>query len=335
MKLALALALSTASAAAQEVNLYTLRAPERIEPLLERFTDETGIAVNTLFLGNEMIDRVVSEGDRSPADLILTLDVGMLAELADRGLTQPVRSAALDEAVPAELRSPDGQWFALSRRLRVLYFAKHLDIRSFDYEDLADPEWKGRICSKSGRHPYSIALISGYIAHNGAAAAEEWLMRFRDNLARPAGGEDSDVAHDIARGVCDIGIANSYNVGKMLAGAGGAEHLEWVNAIRLAFPTFRAGGTQMNISGAAVARNAPNRDHAVALLEFLASATAQRFYVDNNFEHPVQSDFPANPLIEQFGRPVPEVIPLHEVARHRGAALDMVLQLDFDQPRPR
>ena len=150
---------AVATANAEELNLYTTREPKLVEPLLASFTEKTGITVNTIFLKDGMPERVEQEGDASPADVLMTVDIGNLSDLVDRGLTQPISSAALEAAIPANLRDKDGNWFALSQRARVLYVDKDLDLDSFTYEDLAKPEWQGKVCIRSGQHPYNLSLI--------------------------------------------------------------------------------------------------------------------------------------------------------------------------------
>jgi iron(III) transport system substrate-binding protein len=246
--------LAAAGSSAAEVNLYTTREPGLIQPLLDAFSTSSGIKVNTVFIKDGLAERVAAEGRRSPADILMTVDFGNLLDVVDKGLAQPLQSAALEQAVPAQLRDADGRWFALSMRARVLYAAKdRTDITTFSYEDLADPKWKGQICIRSGLHPYNTALIAAYIAHHGEAKAETWLRGVKANLARKPGGGDREVARDILGQLCDIGIANSYYVGRMRSGDGGAEQKQWGEAIEVVLPTFQGGGTHVNISGAVLA----------------------------------------------------------------------------------
>lgn len=242
--LILAAAFGVHAAAAAEVNLYTTREPGLIQPLLDAFTAHSGVKVNTVFVKDGLAERVAAEGRRSPADVLMTVDIGNLIDLVDKDLVQPVKSPALEQAIPAQLRDPDGRWFSLSLRARVLYASKdRTDLSAFRYEDLADPQWKGRICIRSGLHPYNTALIAAYIAHHGEAAAETWLKGVKANLARKPGGGDREVARDILGALCDIGIANSYYVGRMRSGKGGPEQQKWGDAIRVVLPTFEGGGT--------------------------------------------------------------------------------------------
>lgn len=318
------------AAHAQELNLYTSREPGLVEPLLEAFTQSTGVTVNTVFLKDGLAERVASEGESSPADLLMAVDVGNLADLVDKGLTQPVESSVLAEAVPENLRDPGNQWFALSMRARVVYAASDLDLDAITYEELADPEWKGRICIRSGQHPYNTALFSAFMAHHGAAETEEWLTGLKANLARQAGGGDRDGAKDILGGICDIAIANSYYVGLMRSGKGGDEQKAWGEAIKVILPTFEDGGTHVNISGAAVAKHAPNRDQAVQLLEFLVSDEAQKIYAEANYEYPVRSGAAIDPIIASFGTLEVDPVPLTEIVENRKQASELVDRVGFD-----
>jgi iron(III) transport system substrate-binding protein len=323
--------LSPLAAAAQEVNLYTTREPGLIQPLLEAFTRESGIGVNSIFVRDGLAERVAAEGTRSPADILMTVDFGDLINLVERDLTQPVQSAVLDAAIPGNLRGADGHWYSLSMRARVLYVDKDLDLASFTYEELADPQWRGRVCIRSGQHPYNTALIGAYLVHHGEAATETWLRGVKANLARPATGGDRDVARDIMGGICDIGIANSYYVGLMRSGSGGPEQELWGDAIKVILPTFEGGGTQVNVSGAVVARHAPNRAAAVRLLEYLVSDSAQRLFAEANFEYPVKAGAPIDPIIAALGSLTVDSISLSDIARTREAASRLVDRVGFDQ----
>ena len=313
-----------------DVNIYTTREPGLIQPLLEVFTAETGIAVNTVFVETGLPERVAAEGANSPADILMAVDFGNLVDLVDAGVTQPIESAVLDAAVPGQLRDPDGNWVALSLRARVLYAAADLALNEFTYEKLADPKWAGRVCIRAGQHPYNTALFAAYLARHGAEATEAWLTALKANLARTAGGGDRDVARDILGGICDIGPANSYYVGLMRSGAGGPEQEEWGAAIKVILPTFTDGGTHVNVSGAALAKNAPNKEDALKLLEFLVSDQGQQLYADANFEYPVKPGVEANVIIAELGILVPDTMPLTEIASHRKAASELVDKVGFD-----
>ncbi|MFD2262196.1 extracellular solute-binding protein [Lacibacterium aquatile] len=334
LKLALlscAMAVSvTAGVQAAEVNLYTAREAGLVAPLLDAYTKKTGVKVNTIFLKDGVAERVAAEGASSVADVLMTVDFGNLVDLVEKGLTQPVKSAALEAAVPAALRDPQGNWFALSSRARVLYVDKKLDLKSFTYEDLADPKWKGKVCIRSGNHPYNTGLIAAYIAHNGEEAAERWLTGVKANLARKAGGGDREVARDILGGLCQIGIANSYYVGLMRSGKGGPDQQKWGDAINVVLPTFKNGGTQVNVSGAAVAKHAPNKAEAVKLLEFLVSDEAQKIYAEANYEYPVKPGAKIDPIIASAGTLNIDGLPLTQISANRKKASQLVDRVGFD-----
>jgi len=320
-----------APASAQEVNLYTTREPGLIKPLLDAFTKSTGIKVNSIFVQSGLAERVAAEGTRSPADVLMTVDIGALIDLVEKGLTQPVKSSVLESTIPSNLRAADGSWFALSLRARVVYAAKDSPLTSITYEELADPKWKGKVCTRAGQHPYNTALIAAYIAHHGEAKAEAWLNGLKTGLARKAAGGDRDGARDIMGGICDIAVANSYYVGLMRSGKGGPDQEKWGAAIKVILPTFAGGGTHVNISGASLAKNSPNRAAGVRLMEYLVSAEAQKIYAEADFEYPVRAGATVTPLIAALGTLKVDSLPLTEVARHRATASKLVDKVGFDQ----
>lgn len=330
--LAAVLSLPIHAAGAAEVNLYTTREPALIQPLIDSFTNETQIKVNTVFLKDGLLERVKAEGDKSPADVLMTVDIGNLLDLVEGGVTQPIESTVLQETIPANLRSPDNDWFSLSLRDRVLYADKDLDITEFNYEDLADPRWKGKVCIRSGQHPYNTALIAAMISHHGAEATETWLRGVKDNLARKATGGDRDVARDILGGICDIGIANAYYVGRMKNSEPGTDNYKWGEAIKVIRPTFEGtgGGTHVNVSGAAVARHAPNKAEAVQLLEYLVSDKAQQLYAGANYEYPVKAGVELDPVVASFGELQVDAIPVSDIAKNRKLASELVDKVGFN-----
>ena len=316
---------------AQEVNLYTTREPKLILPILEAFTKEHGVKVNTVFVKDGLIERVKAEGDKSPADVLMTVDVGNLIDLVENGVTQPVSSKVLDAAIPQNLRAPDGTWYALSLRDRVVYADKDSGLNAITYEELADPKYKGKVCIRSGQHPYNTALFAAMIAHNGEQATEQWLRGVKANLARKATGGDRDVARDILGGICDIGLANAYYAGQMKTAQPGTDNRRWGDAISVIRPTFaKTGGTFVNITGAAVAKASPNREQAIQLLEYLVSDVAQSMYANANFEYPVKAGVATNPTIDSFGEIKVDVLPLTEVARYRKQASQLVDKVGFN-----
>ena len=318
-------------ASAQEINLYTTREPGLIQPLIDAFTKTTGVKVNSIFVRDGLAERVTAEGTRSPADILMTVDIGALVDLVEKGLTQPVRSTVLEAAVPANLRGQDGSWFALSLRARVVYARADLPLSSFTYEQLSDPRWKGKVCTRAGQHPYNTALIAAYIAHYGEARAETWLRGVKANLGRAATGGDRDGARDIMGGICDVAVGNSYYVGLMRSGAGGPEQEKWGKGIKVILPTFGSGGTHVNVSGAAVAKHSPNRAAAVRFLEYLVSDAAQKIYAEANYEYPVRAGAALHPIIGALGPLKVDGLSLTDIARHRATASKLVDKVAFDR----
>ncbi|RZI95206.1 MAG: Fe(3+) ABC transporter substrate-binding protein [Variovorax sp.] len=327
--------LAAPALAAEELTLYTTREAGLIQPLISAFTAQTRIEVKTVFVKDGLLERVKAEGARSPADVLMTVDIGNLLDLVDGGVTQPVQSSALGSAIPANLRGADGQWFALSLRARVLYADKGSKLTSFRYEDLANPQYKGKVCIRAGQHPYNTALVAAMIAHDGEAKTEQWLRSVKGNLARKPTGGDRDVARDILGGICDVGLANSYYVGQMKSAKEGTDARKWGDAIKVIRPTFangKTGGTHVNISGAAVAKNAPNKANAVKLLEFLVSEPAQVLYAQANYEYPVRKGVALDPILAStIGELNVDPLPLTEIAKHRKEASALVDKVGFDQ----
>lgn len=319
--------------AVADVTLYTTREPGLIQPILEQFTKETGIKTNTVFVKDGLLERVRAESDKSPADVLMTVDIGNLIDLVNAGVTQPIASPTLNETIPANLRGADGHWYALSLRDRVAYVSTDVDVTELTYESLADPKWKGKFCIRSGQHPYNTGLVAAFIAHNGVEATEQWLRGLKANLGRKPTGGDRDVARDILGGICDVGIANAYYVGRMKNAEPGSDSRKWGDAIRVVRPTFantNSQGTHVNISGAAVAKHAPNRDDAVKLLEYLVSEPAQEIYANGNYEYPVRAGVALDPVVASFGKLVVDPLPLAEIAKHRKEASELVDKVGFD-----
>ncbi|MBS7542095.1 Fe(3+) ABC transporter substrate-binding protein [Ancylobacter oerskovii] len=329
---AAAAALAPFGASAEEVvNVYTTREPALAKPVFDAFTEKTGVKVNTVFVKDGLAERVKAEGAASPADVMMTVDIGNLLDLVEQGVTQNVKSEVLEKAIPANLRGANGEWFAVSMRGRVVYASKdRVKLDAITYEDLAKPEWKGKICIRSGKHPYNTALIAAYIAHHGEAKAEEWLKGIKANLARKPAGGDRENARDILAGICDLGVANSYYVGLMRSGKGGPEQEKWAEAINVVLPTFEGGGTNVNVSGASVAKNAPNKENALKLMEFLVSHEAQDVYARANFEYPVVAGSPVDPIIAAFGPLKIDNLDIAKIGQYRKQAADLVDKVGFD-----
>jgi iron(III) transport system substrate-binding protein len=325
------LAVSMAPAAAAEVNVYTTREPGLFAPLAKAFTAETGIKVNTVFVKDGLAERVAAEGSASPADLMMTVDIGNLVDLVDKGVTQPLKSAAVDKAVPANLRAADDSWTALSLRARLVWADKSLGLKSISYADLADPKWKGQVCIRSGQHPYNTALIAAMVAHEGRDKAKAWVAGVKANLAKKPGGGDRDVARDILGGACKIGVGNSYYVGLMRSGAGGPEQKTWGEAVDVVLPTFAQGGTHVNVSGVALAKHAPNAEAARKLIAFLVSPEGQKVLAEQNFEYPAVPGAEISPVIAALGKLTIDPLAIADVAKHRKDASLIVDEVGFDQ----
>jgi iron(III) transport system substrate-binding protein len=328
--LAVGLVLSAlaAPALAAEVNVYSTREPELIEPIFEAFTAKTGIEVNSVFLKSGFIERLKAEGRRSPADLIMTVDIGNLKAAMDEGVTQAVASPALD-AIPATMRDPEGRWFGVTSRARIAYASKERIAAGeiTTYEDLADPKWQGRICTRSGAHAYNLALTAAYIGHHGEAATQTWLEGLKANLARKPQGNDRAQVKAVWAGECDVAIGNTYYMAEMLKDP---EQRPWAESVQIVFPTFEGHGVHMNVSGMAMTRSAPNKAEALALMEYLVSPEGQSMYAELNAEFPVVPGVPASALVESWGAFTPDDLPLSEIADRRAEALKLMQTVDFD-----
>ena len=301
--------------AADELNLYSHRQPFLIEPFLEAFTAETGVTVNVVYASKGLAQRLQAEAKNSPADVVLTVDIGRLSIYADKDLLAPVESAVLSEAVPAHLRDPDGRWFALSKRARVIAVSKERVPAGAiaRYEDLADPEWAGRICTRPGSHVYNRALMASMIAALGEERAEDWATGLVANLARRPQGNDRAQVKAIYEGLCDVAIINSYYYGK-LASSEIDEQRAWAEAIELVFPNQDDRGTHINISGGGVAKYSKSKETAVVFLEFLTQATAQALYGTVNYEFPVNPAVAPAPQVAAWGAFKEDSLPIARIA---------------------
>ena len=328
-RLTLLATLAASPALAQEVNVYSYRQPELLAPLTEAFEKKTGIRVNVAHMEKGMVERLQAEGKRSPADLVFTVDVARLAAIVDAGLTQPVMTDALKAHVPDGFHGPDGEWWAFTSRARVVYASKErvADGEVTTYEDLADPKWKGRICTRSGTHPYNVALAAAFLMHHSEDETKAWLTGVKANLARKPQGNDRAQVKAIWAGECDISLGNTYYMGKMLSDP---EQKEWADSVRLLFPRFEEGGTHVNISGVAMTAAAPNHDNAVKLMEFLASPEAQQIYAEANFEYPIDPNTAPDPLVASWGSFTPDNVDLIDLALKRPEALKLIEEVDFD-----
>lgn len=313
---------------AETVNVYSFRQPFLIEPILEQFTKETGIQTKVVFAKNGLIQRLKREGKLSPADVVLTSNFAKLLEVKEEGLTQSVNSPIITQNIPAQFRDSEQHWIALTQRVRNVYSSKErMGKLSINYEDLANEEYKGRICTRSGKHPYNLGLIASLIVHNGEAATEQWLKDVKSNLARKPQGSDRAQVKAIKEGLCDVSLGNSYYFGKMLQDE---EQIHWANAVELNFPNQANRGSHINVSGAVMTKYAPNQKQAQALLEFLSSDQAQALYAELNMEYPVKAGIKPSKLVQSWGEFKADPIPLEDVAAKRKDALRLVDKVQFD-----
>lgn len=315
--------------AAGEVNVYSYRQPFLIKPMFDAFSKETGIKVNTVFAKKGLVERLKSEGRNSPADLIFTVDIGRLDAALHAGVTQAVENEKINSNIPAEFRDPAGHWFGLTNRARIIVASKERvgegEIQS--YEDLAAPSMKGRVCTRSGKHDYMVALIASVIAHTDKDTAKSWLQGVKDNLARKPQGNDRAQVKAIHSGECDVAVINSYYMGNMMTDE---EQSAWADAVNVIFPNQNDRGTHMNIAGMALTTSAPNKDNAIKLMEYLSGDTAQRMYAEQNHEYPVNPNVAASALVESWGSFDKDTLSLADIAQHRATASKLVDEIMYE-----
>lgn len=324
------LAFSPFVSAMEEVNVYSYRQPFLIEPMFKAFTEQTGIRVNVQFSEKGIAEKLSYEGEYSPADIVLTSEFTRLFELSQKGLVQPVHSDVINSNIPAQFRDKDDQWFALTQRARSVYSSKERVGKlplSFSYLDLAKPEFKGKICTRSGKHPYNIALVSSMIAHYGEVKTEQWLQGLKSNLARRPQGNDRTQVKAIKEGLCDYSLGNSYYLGKML---NDPAQVAWAESVYINFPSQQEFGTHVNVSGMSMAKYAPNHDNALKLMEFLTSDKAQHLYAEVNFEYPVKPGVERSELVASWGEFKADPMPLSEIADNYAAAITLLDKVKFD-----
>ncbi len=325
----LPLMLPASASADGEVNIYSYRQAYLLEPLLEAFQEETGIKANVVFAKKGLAERLAREGRNSPADIVMTVDISRLNELVEKDLVQAVDNDTLEQNIPDNLRHPEGKWFALTTRGRLIFASKDRveEGEITTYEELADDRWEDRICTRSGKHPYNIALFSSMIAHHGEEYTQQWLKGLKQNLARKPQGGDRDQIKAIHAGECDLAIGNSYYYGNMLDDENQREAAE---SVRLIFPNNEGRGTHINISGISMTKSAPNRDNAIRLMEFLSAPKAQRIYAEANTEYPANPEVKPSGMVAEWGNINPDSLSLQEIAENRDAAVRMVDRVDYD-----
>ena len=323
---------SPSFAASGEVNLYSSRQPFLMKPLLKAYTKQTGIKVNMVYLKKGMLERLKSEGRNSPADMILVSDIGNLHNHDKAGLLQPVTSATLSANIPSQYRHPDGHWFGLTVRARVIYASKTRvgpgEVTS--YEDLADPKMKGRVCIRSGKHVYNISLLASIVVAKGAEAAAHWARGVKANLARRPQGNDRAQVKAVYEGECDVAVGNTYYMGKMATNEKDPIQKKWAASVNIIFPNQKGRGTHVNVSGAGVTKSARNKANAVRLIEFLSGAAAQKIYAEANFEYPVKAGVPLHPMVASWGAFKADKAFLSKIAGQRTTASKLVDLVAFN-----
>ena len=316
--LILFLALSFTKVIGAEVNIYSHRQPFLINPFLEKFTEETGIKTNVVYATKGLAQRLKAEGKNSPADVILTVDIGRLYIYDDLDLLASIDSDILNKNVPANLKSPDNKWFALSKRSRIIVTSKERVGKGqiTKIEDLANQKWKGKICSRPGSHVYNRALMASLILSLGEKAAEEWAKKFVDNLSRRPQGNDRAQVKAIFEGQCDISIINNYYFGKLKYSEDPSQR-EWAKSVDLIFPNqgIEERGAHINISGGGVAKYSKNKNEAVAFLEFLSKAQSQKMYGEINFEYPVNPSVETTEELKSWGSFKSDSLPIISIAQ--------------------
>jgi iron(III) transport system substrate-binding protein len=308
---------------AGELNLYSARHYNTDEALYADFTKQTGIKINRIELGDEaLIQRVKAEGANSPADVILLVDAARLWRAQIDGLFAPVQSKTLDSRIPAALRSNDGSWFGFSSRARVIAYDKSkVKANEVDtYEKLADPVNKGRVCTRSGSHPYMLSLVGSMVERSGEAKTEEWARGMVANMARPPRGGDTDQIRAVASGECGAALTNSYYWVRLMRSQDPKDR-EVVEKVGFIWPNQATSGTHINISGGGVAKNAPNRANAVRFLEYLAGDSAQRYFANGNNEWPVVKGISVdNEALASLGNFKAETVPVASIGKGQVAA---------------
>ncbi len=321
------LALPAQAAEEAFLNLYSARHYQTDEALYDNFTKATGIRINRIEAGDEqLIERLRSEGANSPADVLLIVDAARLWNAQQLGLFRSVRSKLLDERIPGALRDPDGHWFGFSRRARVLVYNKSAvnPAEIATYAALADPKNRGKVCARSGSHPYNLSLVAAEIAHLGEAQAEAWAKGVVANMARAPKGGDTDQIKAVAAGECGVAISNTYYYARLMR-SDKPEDRQVVAQTGVVFPDQSGVGTHINVSGAGVLANAPHPDNARKFIEYLASDAAQRYFADGNNEWPtVPGVIVKNPALEALGPFKADPLPIATLGRLTPAAQRLV-----------
>ncbi|MFK2824039.1 Fe(3+) ABC transporter substrate-binding protein [Arcobacter sp. YIC-80] len=323
-KLALsALVLSSSLLASSEVNVYSHRHYDTDKQLFKMFEEKTGIKVNVVKAkASALIKRMQSEGAKSPADVLITVDAGRLYQAKQKDLLQSIDSNYLTTNIPAKLRDKDNKWFALTKRSRVAVYriGSGMENKLSTYEDLADPKFKGQIMVRSSNNIYNQSLMAAMIAHHGEEKALEWAKGVVANMAKAPKGNDRYQVKAVANGIGSVAIANTYYIGKMVHNKDASQR-ESVKKVKIFFPTFENGGTHINVSGAGVAKYAPNKENAIKFIEFMASKDAQELFAKGNYEYPVLAGVKPSKLVSSWGQFKDDKISINTLGENNAAAI--------------
>ena len=314
---ALLMAISSNGAAlAESLGIYTHRQPFLLEPILEAYTKKTGVEFQTVYAPKGLAARLKAEGERTEADLVLTVDISRIKELADTGLLAPLASDILNKNVPSYLRDANDRWTALSLRARIIAVSKERVGKQAitTIEDLASPKWQGRVCSRKGSHVYNRAVLASLIAHNGEEAAKNWTLGLVDNLARRPQGNDRAQAKAIYSGQCDVALMNTYYYGKMKFAKDKPEQQKWADSIEIAFFNQNGRGQHVNISAAGITQGSKRKELARAFLEWVTSEEAQQIYTKVNFEYPVNPNAELSEEVASWGTFKMDMLPMNVIA---------------------
>ena len=308
--------ISNGAALAESLGIYTHRQPFLLEPILEAYTKKTGVEFQTVYAPKGLAARLKAEGERTDADLVLTVDISRIKELADTGLLAPLASDTLNKHVPSHLRDANDRWTALSLRARIIAVSKDRVGKQAitTIEDLASPKWQGRVCSRKGSHVYNRAVLASLIAHNGKEAAKNWTLGLVDNLARRPQGNDRAQAKAIYSGQCDVALMNTYYYGKMKFAKDKPEQQKWADSIEIAFFNQDGRGQHVNISAAGITQGSKRKELARAFLEWVTSEEAQQIYTKVNFEYPVNPNAELSEEVASWGTFKMDMLPMNVIA---------------------
>ncbi|WP_371257816.1 Fe(3+) ABC transporter substrate-binding protein [Synechococcus sp. PCC 7502] len=308
------------------LNLYSARHYDTDNSIYQSFTQKTGIKINLVEAdAAKLIERIKSEGANSPADVILTVDAGNLYRAQESGILQPIRSRLLETRIPANLREPSGYWFGLTKRARVIVYNKSKvnPSKLSTYEDLGSPKWRGKIIVRSSNNIYNQSLVASLVASIGAKNTETWVKGFVSNFARPPEGNDTAQIQAVASGVADLALVNTYYVIR-LAKSNKPDDQEVASKIGIFFPNQNNRGTHINVSGAGVAKNAPNRLAAIKFIEHLTEYQSQQIFALSNNEYPVLRGVPIEPILGGYGQFKEDEINASELGKNNRTALQIM-----------